>query len=397
MSNIPILRFKEFSKDWEEKKLNEVASINPKSNDLPNRFIYIDLESVEKGSLVKSNEIILDEAPSRAQRLLSVNDILFQTVRPYQKNNYFFKLYGDYVASTGYAQIKANESPEFLYQIVHTDKFVHNVMTRCTGTSYPSINSTDLSKIKIKLPQKQEQEKIASFLTSVDTKIEQLNDKIELLKEYKKGIIQKIFSQDIRFKDDDGSEFDDWNVEKLDTMLDYIVDNRGKTPPILDNGIPLIEINAIGNKHIDYSKLTKFVNDTTFNDWFRKYLKNGDILFSTVGQTAMCSLYSDDIKAAIAQNIVGLRFNKECDSSFMYYLLTEKHNNHQFKRIEMGAVQPSVKISQMIHLKFSIPELKEQIKIANFLSSIDKKIGLVQEQLKQTKEFKKALLQQMFI
>ena len=209
--------------------------------------------------------------------------------------------------------------------------------------------------------------------------------------------MQQIFSQAIRFKADDGCDFPDWEEKKLGGMIDIVVDNRGKTPPVVkERNIPLIEVNAIGSKSIDYKKVSKFVTPETFKNWFRKYLNNGDILFSTVGQTAVCSIYFDSVKAAIAQNIVGLRFSSE-DFKFMYYLLTERKNNHKFKRIEMGAVQPSVKVSQMIHIDFKIPSFPEQQKIANFLSSIDSKIEQVGKQLRESKQFKKALLQQMFV
>ena len=110
--------------DWEEKRLGELATINPKSKALPDTFIYIDLESVAKGRLLKEEEIELANAPSRAQRLLKKGDILFQTVRPYQKNNYFFEKDGDYVASTGYAQMRAKGNALFLYQLLHYQPLV---------------------------------------------------------------------------------------------------------------------------------------------------------------------------------------------------------------------------------------------------------------------------------
>jgi type I restriction enzyme S subunit len=149
LKNIPPLRFPEFKGDWEIKKFGEIGEINPPNKNLPNKFIYIDLESVESGQLLKENEVLKNEAPSRAQRLLVKNDILFQMVRPYQMNNLFFDKEGVFVASTGYAQIRTESNPRFLYQYLHIQKFVDKVIERCTGTSYPSINSTDLSKISI--------------------------------------------------------------------------------------------------------------------------------------------------------------------------------------------------------------------------------------------------------
>ena len=191
------LRFKDENgkdyPDWEEKKLGEVCKLNPKNSLLPSSFVYIDLESVVDGQLLKETRINLSEAPSRAQRLLSCEDILFQMVRPYQKNNLFFNKNGEYVASTGYAQLRAKESSMFLYQLIHTADFVNKVIDRCTGTSYPAINSTDLSNIEISFPSLPEQQKIAYFLSGIDGKIEQVNGELVKTQLFKKGLLQQMF------------------------------------------------------------------------------------------------------------------------------------------------------------------------------------------------------------
>ncbi len=194
---VPELRFKQDNgedfPEWEEKRLGEVCIVNPKFSKLPSVFNYIDLESVDKGQLTKKNPIDLKEAPSRAQRLLISKDILYQTVRPYQKNNYLFDLEGDYVASTGYAQLRAKGSPSFLYQMIHQQNFVVKVLVRCTGTSYPAINSNDLAKINIEIPSVPEQQKIAPFLSSIDEKITKVGEQITKTQDFKKGLLQKMF------------------------------------------------------------------------------------------------------------------------------------------------------------------------------------------------------------
>jgi len=192
------VRFGGFDGEWEEVRLGDMAKINPKNNTLPESFVYIDLESVTNGILLKESMIYRDDAPSRAQRLLKQDDILYQTVRPYQKNNFFFDLNGNYVASTGYAQIRALESSKYLYHYLHWDVFVSKVLLKCTGTSYPAINSTDLGKIKIKFPAKEEQEKIAEILTLSDKEIELLKKELEALKEQKRGLMQKLLSGEVR-------------------------------------------------------------------------------------------------------------------------------------------------------------------------------------------------------
>ena len=179
--------------EWEEKELKDIAEINPKSKKLPESFIYIDLESVEKGQLLLQKNIELQDAPSRAQRLLAKGDVLFQMVRPYQQNNYYFNLSGEYVASTGYAQIRTKLDSKFIYYALHEKTFLDEVMNRCTGTSYPAINSSDLSSIEILIPCLEEQTKIANFLSAIDQKIEVVAQQIEQAKQWKKGLLQQMF------------------------------------------------------------------------------------------------------------------------------------------------------------------------------------------------------------
>lgn len=179
--------------DWEEKKLGEVASINPKTEALPHEFNYIDLESVVSGKLLGSKLITREEAPSRAQRLLSRKDILFQMVRPYQRNNLFFDEEGVFVASTGYAQIKSYANSMYLYQNLHEEGFVAEVIEKCTGTNYPVINSKDLAEIVVKIPHPEEQQKIADFLSSIDNKIDATQSQINQMTQFKKGLLQQMF------------------------------------------------------------------------------------------------------------------------------------------------------------------------------------------------------------
>ncbi|MBF0423608.1 MAG: restriction endonuclease subunit S [Magnetococcales bacterium] len=116
-------------------------------------------------------------------------------VRPYQKNNYFFMPDDDldYVASTGYAQLRANESNRYLFQYLHHDRFVNRVLEKCTGSNYPAINSSALSTILVEVPDPKEQQKIADCLSSLDTLITAYTKKLDALKTHKKGLMQQLF------------------------------------------------------------------------------------------------------------------------------------------------------------------------------------------------------------
>lgn len=136
-----------------------------------------------------------EEAPSRAQRVIDNNDILFQCVRPYQKNNYIHRILNtsnqQWVASTGYAQIRTTELPNYIYHLLNTDEFNRKVMVRCTGSSYPAINSEDLATIHLYYtPDKKEQLKISRLLDLLDKRIATQNKIIEKQQSLIKGIAQ---------------------------------------------------------------------------------------------------------------------------------------------------------------------------------------------------------------
>ena len=196
--HVPNYRFPEFEKDgeWVEKELEKVCEVNPRVSELPDEFVYVDLESVSDGLLLKRNFIKKKGAPSRAQRLLQNKDVIYQMVRPYQKNNYYFiKSDGyEYVASTGYAQLRAFNSSKFLFQLIHTDRFVSSILDNCTGSNYPAINSSALKQTKVQIPPtKIEQQKIASCLSALDELITAQAEKIEQLQQHKKGLMQGLF------------------------------------------------------------------------------------------------------------------------------------------------------------------------------------------------------------
>ena len=169
--NVPKLRFKGYEDAWEQRRLADVSVLNPKG-EIPTTFKYVDLESVLGTSLLGYKIESKESAPSRAQRVAKKGDIFYQTVRPYQKNNYYFCLEEeDYVFSTGYAQIRPNCSGLFLFTYLQLDGFVLTVLNNCTGTSYPAINSKVLSDLNIRIPQILEQEKIGDIFHSLENLI----------------------------------------------------------------------------------------------------------------------------------------------------------------------------------------------------------------------------------
>lgn len=393
--NKPTLRFPEFEGDWEVKRLGEVAEINPSSKGLPEIFIYIDLESVLNGELLKENELTKTEAPSRAQRILKENDILFQMVRPYQMNNLFFCKSGNYVASTGYAQIRTLHYPRYIFQYLHFQEFVDKVIERCTGTSYPAINSTDLSKISFSLPSLPEQTKIANFLSSVDEKLQALKKKKSLLEVYKKGMMQKLFSQELRFKDENKGEFAEWEEKKLG---DISVFSKGKNiskADIVEDGIT--ECIRYGELYTYYGETINQIKSRTNISLDNLVLSEAnDIIIPASGETQIdIATASCVLKSGIALggdlNIIKTKQN----GVFMSYYLNNAQKQ-QIASLAQGISVVHLYSSQLALLEIQLPTLPEQTKIANFLSSIDEKIKKVEVQITKTEIWKKGLLQQLF-
>ena len=166
---LPILACFDNAIVWEQRKLCELAVFNPKA-ELPDMFEYVDLESVVGTEMLSHRTEKKRTAPSRAQRLAQTGDLFYQTVRPYQKNNYLFeKPDKHYVFSTGYAQMRPIVDGRFLLCLVQSDGFVKVVLDNCTGTSYPAINSNDLAEIEVHSPDDpQEQKEIGNFFKGLD-------------------------------------------------------------------------------------------------------------------------------------------------------------------------------------------------------------------------------------
>ena len=193
-SNVPEIRFKGFTEAWEQRKLGELALFNPK-DELPQTFEYVDLESVVGTEMLSHRTEVKSSAPSRAQRLANTGDLFYQTVRPYQKNNYLFeKPDNNYVFSTGYAQMRPYVDGYFLLSLVQSERFVKVVLDNCTGTSYPAINANDLAEIEVAAPSDEsEAQKIGAIFRSIDNLITLHQRELEKLQNIKKSMLEKMF------------------------------------------------------------------------------------------------------------------------------------------------------------------------------------------------------------
>ena len=169
-------------------------------------------------------------------------------------------------------------------------------------------------------------------------------------------------------------------IVKIGNIIEKIVDNRGKTPKNNpNNGIPLLEVNALTEtkKTPTYEVVRKYVDTETYNNAFRSgHPQKGDILIPTVGTIGNVCM-ADNRQCCIAQNVIGLRINKDlCVPEYLYYTLKNKTTQRRLLNLDIGGVQPSIKVPHLLNLEIFLPDFFTQKKIAYFLSSLDDKIEL---------------------
>ncbi|MGL2712792.1 restriction endonuclease subunit S [Helicobacter pylori] len=349
--------------NWQRVKLGDIAEINPPTI-IPNVFYYIDLENVEKGQLLNKQLMTKNKAPSRARRLLSKNDILYQLVRPYQRNNYFFTLNGNYVASTGYAQIRTLQNPSFLYFALHSNYFVNAVLDRCEGTSYPAISSNELKKCEVILPPLNEQSAIANILSDLDRYLCALDALILKKEGVKKALSFELLSQRKRLKGFNQA----WQRVRLGDIANYLTSNLSVEQITQQGKIKVYDVNNfIG--HTD----TTFISDKPYIS----IVKDG-----SVGRVRILPP-----KTNILSTMGALIANHRTTTEFLFYLLS----NFDFKNFTSGSIIPHIYFKDYKEKTIFLPPLNEQSAIANILSGLDNEIASLKNKKRQFENIKKAL------
>ena len=407
----PKLRFKEFDGDWTITSFQHLFQFKNGVNaskeqygsgtkfinvlDIINNPNGITYESIIGSVQVSGKEI--------EKNLVQYGDVLFQrsseTREEVGQSNVYLSeepvVFGGFVIR-GSALVPYD--PLFMNGLLKTDKVRDQITQLSGGSTRFNIGQDSLNKVSVFLPSKEEQTKIASFLSAVDEKISQLNQKHALLSQYKQGMMQKLFSQQIRFKADDGGEFGDW-VEK--NILDIAFVSIGLVTTMTTNyrehGTPLIRNSDIKPNKILIDKLIFL--DPNFTDSYenRKFRVN-DIVTVHTGDVGVSSLIPKELEGAIGFATINTRVTNENVSP---NYLVRYFNSYKFiswcVNSSTGDGRQNLNLKEFNTASIQLPSLAEQTKIANFLSAIDQKIEVVAQQIEQAKVWKKGLLQQMFV
>ncbi|WP_179952200.1 restriction endonuclease subunit S [Marinicella rhabdoformis] len=430
---VPELRFSQYSEEWLYKSINSVFSIFNgyafKSKDSKTRGCrWIKIADVGIGEIKSNNKSYLpsEYIDKYEKYCLNNGDYIVALTRPILNNKLKITKIGGLnkpaLLNQRVGKVKSKNNLEFIYQMLQRNKLIFQIDSRIAGTDPPNLSPNEINTLMVGIPSsEEEQQKIANFLTAIDQRITLLKQKKAALEQYKKGLMQKIFNQEIRFevnglsntsvtgregevsangvtnaesagragtaKDDERNDFPDWVEKKLGDVCNLQMGTSPKSSAYNNegDGIPLIQGNAdIKNRQ---SAPRVFTTEIT------KECHPNDLLLSVrapVGEVSKSSHH-----ACIGRGISAIspKTNTEIEFIFQFLLWYEP----RWVSISQGSTFESVNSKDISGLRLKVPCIEEQQKIANFLSATDKKITTMDKQITETESFKKGLLQRMFV
>ncbi|CCI61260.1 restriction endonuclease S subunit [Staphylococcus equorum subsp. equorum Mu2] len=403
IKNMPELRFSGFSEEWKKKKLEEIAYINDGTHMTPNYvqagIPFFSVENVTRNDFVNS-KFVTEEAYEKYKKRIDIeyNDILMTRIGSIGK----VKLVNWIHSTTFYvslALLKIHEGfvPQYISYLLESFKVQKSIMSNSLVTAVPQkINLIDLKKVDIVLTISiNEQQRIGDFFSKLDRQIELEEQKLEKLEEQKKGYMQKIFSQELRFKDGNGNNYSEWIKTNLKFLVSY-KNGKGYEKEVVQNGkYNIINLNSISTKGMlkDSGKYTDFEDIT---------LKKNDLIMilsdvakgNLIGKTA---IIDQDDKYLLNQRVASLRIKDESTSNvlFIYYFIN--YFRQYFINMSTGMSQLNINKSTVEDFLIYLPYIEEQDKIGNFFSNLDKSIIKQLDKIELLKERKKGFLQKMFV
>jgi type I restriction enzyme S subunit len=368
----PNIRFQGFYDSWEVKKISDVLTIGSgrdykhlKKGDIPvygtgGLMLYVS-DFLHDGKSVAIGRKGTIDKPQLLDGKFWTVDTLFYT------HNYIDSI------------------PEFIYAVFQRINW--NEHNEASGV--PSLSKNTINCIKITLPTKVEQTKIAEFLVSVDQKISNIEKKVKLLLKYKADIAKIIFNQQVKFKDTNGHFFPDWQEMSLKKVFQERTDRGGSTDKMLsvtiNSGIvPFSSLRRKDNSNVNKMNYKQVhVNDIAYNSMRMWQGASGVSAYNGIVSPAYTVITPND------QNY----------SRYWSHVFKQKSSINTFQRHSQGLTSDTwnLKFKALSKIKFDVPDLSEQKKIASFLDSIEDRIKVERLMLSNSKRFKSFLLQKMFI
>jgi len=394
--NVPELRFPGFDVGWEKKKVGELCESIVPGRNKPTNFTgsipWITTPDIEHNGIIffskKNLNISKEEAKKIGSKIVPVNSIIISCVGDLGLTAVTGK---EIVINQQLHAFIPKEKIEYrflLYQLNLQKKYMDKVATK---TAVPYLNKENCNAIPIYYPSLPEQQKIATFLTAVDEKLQALKKKKSLLTQYKKGVMQKIFSQQLRFKNEDGKEFEEWEEKNLGEVLS--IPEKIKPLKIEKNKLLTVRLYLKGVLRNDS---TDGLSIGSTNYYVRK---EGQFIFGKQnlfnGAFGIIPKEFDGYLSSADVPSLDINF-KEINSDFLFYYFGRQVFYKGLENIASGSGSKRIHEEILLKVEIQLPCIAEQNKIANFLSSLDEKINQTQTQIDKTGQWKKGLLQKMF-
>jgi type I restriction enzyme S subunit len=278
------------------------------------------------------------------------------------------------------------------------------IMRIAQGTKVLGLSKGRVEKIEFYIPKPEEQQKIADFLTAVENQISALKAKKDTLLDFKKGVMQKLFNQEVRFKDDNGTDFPEWEEKMLGEIgkfqtssVDKLI-REGEKPVFLVNYMNVYNHEEINNQTVQKYQVVS-AKDSQIES---SNLKKGDILFTPSSETATdighsVVIFEDIQNAVFSYHLMRFRPHIDLDLKYSHYFCNNSSVLKQMSRFATGSTRYTISVGSFSKVKVSIPAKLEQIKIANYLTVLDNKLEALQEKIDTSSDYKKGLLQKMFV
>jgi type I restriction enzyme S subunit len=382
-NNIPSLRFPEFKYDWEKKKLGEVAEIGRgKSKHRPRnaKFLYGgEYPFIQTGD-IRNAELYLDtyshtysEAGLKQSKLWNENTLCI-TIAANIAETTILKIKACFPDSIIGLIPKENETIVLFVKNLF-DKFKIEIQSLSQGVAQANLNQEKLSNIEFSFPTLAEQTKIANLFTAIDDKLQSLKKKKHLLEQYKKGAMQQLFSGKLRFKDENGEDYADWEMKKLGEVARITTGSSNRQDSNLDGKYTFFD------RSQDIRTSDRFLFDAEA------------IIVPGEGQEFIPKYFRG--KFDLHQRTYAIMDFNGINGTFLFYSIS--FNTNHLDSHAVGSTVKSLRLPMFETMPINFPCLEEQTKIANFLSSLDEKINSTNNQITKTQEWKKGLLQQMFV
>lgn len=391
--------------EWEEVTLGDILEINPKTEEkIADEFYYADLASINNGVFTHGAAINHNEAPGRAQRVVHIDDVLFQSVNAENLGHYHYtkdkELDKQFVASTGFFLLRMkNGCNAFLYQLLFTKAFNQEVHKYSAGSIYPAVNITEFKKIKVRIPKSiEEQRKIAAALAAYDEMIAVKTAKLEVWQECKKRMVKEIFGRTKRFKDDEGKEFPEWEEKTLGEISEPLKYGMSAAAVKYDGENKYLRITDIDEANRKY--VSDKIASPEASKIAEKFLvQKSDLLFARTGASVgKTYLYDEtDGKMYYAGYLIKAHIKSEYDSQFIFQLTLTNEFKKWIKKESMRTAQPGINAECLAKYKMMIPCMEEQQKIGSFLAEIDKEIQIQKEFIKTYAEGKRRMMRELMV